>query len=298
MKILLFGKDGQVGWELQRSLAPLGGLIALGSSSTDPCGDLADLDGIRATVTSLRPDVIVNAGAYTAVDQAETDTARADLLNAAAPGALAAAAADLDALLVHYSTDYVFDGRGTRPWREDDAICPCNAYGAGKAAGEQALRDSGARHLLFRTSWVYASRGHNFLRTMLRLAEERTALRVIDDQRGVPSGAELIADVTAHAIARASLSPELCGTYHLAPAGETSWHDYAVFAIETARQLGVAVQVSRDAIEPIGTCEYPTPARRPLNSRLNTTRLEQAFGLTMPDWRAGVRRAVDELCAP
>ncbi len=297
MRILLLGKDGQVGWELQRSLAPLGGLVALGSTAADPCGDLADLAGITSTVATLEPDVIVNAGAYTAVDQAETDRERADLLNAAAPEALAQAATEHNALLVHYSTDYVFDGGGTRPWREDDPISPCNAYGAGKAAGEQALRDSGCQHLLFRTSWVYAARGQNFLRTMLRLACERDELRVIDDQHGVPTGAELIADVTAHAIVRALRQQELCGTYHLAPAGETSWHEYAVFAIEAARQLGLPVKVEKQAIEPISTCNYPTPARRPLNSRLDLTRLQQAFGLTLPDWQAGVARAVAELCA-
>ena len=294
MKILLLGKNGQVGWELQRALAPLGAMVALDRAGADGLrGDLEDLDGLARTVRKLAPDVIVNAAAYTAVDKAETDVPRAQCINAEAPGVLAAAAAAVGALLVHYSTDYVFDGSGAQPWREDDAPAPLSVYGATKLAGEQAIRASGCEHLIFRTSWVYAARGGNFARTMLRLAAEREQLSVIDDQIGAPTGAELIADVSAHAIRSTLKDRSLCGTYHLAAAGHTSWHAYASFVIDHARRSGAALAVQK--ITPIPTTSYPTPATRPLNSRLDTQRLRSRFGLHLADWRDGVTRMLAEL---
>lgn len=294
MKILLLGKNGQLGWELQRALAPLGALVALDRVGADGLrGDLEDLDGLAHTVRKLAPDVIVNAAAYTAVDKAETDVTRAQCINAQAPGVLGAAAAEVGALLVHYSTDYVFDGSGDKPWREDSPTGPLSVYGRTKLAGEAAIRASGCRHLIFRTSWVHAARGGNFARTMLRLAAERERLTVIADQIGAPTGADLIADVSAHAIRASLAAPERCGTYHLVADGETSWHGYARFVIETARELGVALKV--DEIAPIATRDYPTAAARPLNSRLDTHRLRTAFGLQLPDWRDGVARMLREI---
>ena len=294
MKILLLGKNGQVGWELQRALAPLGALVALDRAGADGLrGDLEDLDGLARTVRKLAPDVIVNAAAYTAVDKAETDVARAQCINAEAPGVLAAAAAEVGALLVHYSTDYVFDGSGEKPWREDSPTGPLSVYGRTKLAGEDAIRASACRHLIFRTSWVHAARGGNFARTMLRLAAERERLTVIADQIGAPTGADLIADVSAHAIRASLAAPALSGTYHLVADGETSWHGYARFVIETARELGVSLKV--EEIAPIATRDYPTAAARPLNSRLDTQRLRSAFGLHLPDWRDGVARMLREI---
>ncbi|KAI5914012.1 dTDP-4-dehydrorhamnose reductase [Thauera sp. 2A1] len=294
MKILLLGSNGQVGWELQRSLAPLGEVVALGRAGDGRLsGDLSRPADLVATVRRLKPDVIVNAAAYTAVDKAESEPALAHTINADSVACLAAEAAALDAWLVHYSTDYVFDGSGDRPWREDDATAPMSVYGSTKLAGEEAIRTSGCRHLILRTSWVYAARGGNFARTMLRLAAERDRLTVIDDQVGAPTGAELIADVSAHALRSAVREPGLSGTYHLAAAGETSWHGYARFVIDEARALGLALKVTD--IAPIPTSDYPTPARRPLNSRLDTSRLRERFGLVLPDWRSGVRRMLREV---
>ena len=294
MKILLLGKNGQVGWELQRALAPLGAMVALDRAGADGLrGDLEDLDGLARTVRKLAPNVIVNAAAYTAVDKAETDVARAQCINAEAPGVLAAAAAEVGALLVHYSTDYVFDGSGDNPWREDSPTGPLSVYGRTKLAGEDAIRASACRHLIFRTSWVHAARGGNFARTMLRLAAERERLTVIADQIGAPTGADLIGDVSAHAIRASLAAPALSGTYHLVADGETSWHGYARFVIETARELGVALMV--EEIAPIATRDYPTAAARPLNSRLDTQRLRSAFGLHLPDWRDGVARMLREI---
>ena len=294
MKVLLLGKNGQVGWELQRALAPLGALVALDRAGADGLrGDLEDLDGLARTVRKLAPDVVVNAAAYTAVDKAETDVERARRINTEAPGVLAEAVAAVGALLVHYSTDYVFDGSGDKPWREDSPTGPLSVYGRTKLAGEDAIRASGCRHLIFRTSWVHAARGGNFARTMLRLAAERERLTVIADQIGAPTGADLIADVSAHAIRASLAAPALSGTYHLVADGETSWHGYARFVIETAHELGVALKV--DEIAAIATRDYPTAAARPLNSRLNTQRLRSAFGLHLPDWRDGVARMLREI---
>ncbi|HNF75330.1 MAG TPA: dTDP-4-dehydrorhamnose reductase [Thauera aminoaromatica] len=294
MKILLLGKNGQVGWELQRALAPVGTVVALDRGGADGLhGDLEDLDGIDRTVRSLAPDVIVNAAAYTAVDKAETDVERAQRINAEAPGVLARAAATVGALLVHYSTDYVFDGGGDTPWRENAPTAPLSVYGRSKLAGEEAIRAAGCRHLILRTSWVYAVRGGNFARTMLRLAAERERLTVIADQHGAPTGAELIADVSAHALRAEHADRSLGGTYHLAAGGETSWHGYASFVIEQARKLGATLKAGE--IAPIGTRDYPTAAARPLNSRLDTSRLRERFGLALPDWRDGVARMLREI---
>ena len=294
MKILLLGKNGQVGWELQRSLSVLGELMALDRHST-PCGDLSQPQRLQETVRALRPDVIVNAAAHTAVDKAESEVDLARILNAAAPAALAQAAAETGAWLVHYSTDYVFDGSGTRPWQEGDATGPLSVYGQTKLEGERAIAASGCRHLLFRTSWVYAARGGNFAKTMLRLAQERERLTVIDDQHGAPTGADLIADVTAHAIRAAWQQPALSGLYHLAAGGETSWHGYASHVIERAGQLHPELAWKVSEIAPVPTSAFPTPATRPLNSRLNTQQLQQAFGLTLPHWQRGVDRLLAEI---
>ncbi|MGZ8261055.1 MAG: dTDP-4-dehydrorhamnose reductase, partial [Caldimonas sp.] len=267
MKIVLFGKNGQLGWELQRSLAPLGDVVALGS--TDPGGDFRDPDALAATVRAVAPQWVVNAAAYTAVDRAESEPELAELVNATAVGALARAARAGDAALVHYSSDYVFDGSGTAAWREDDATGPLGAYGRSKLAGETLVRASGCRHLILRTSWVFSARGVNFVRTMLRLARERDALGVVDDQVGAPTSAELLADVTAHAIRRADVDRALAGTYHVAAAGETSWHGVARHAIARARRRGAPVRVADGAIEPVASDAYPQVARRPLNSRLD-----------------------------
>ena len=293
MKILLFGKNGQVGGELQRSLAPLGELVALSSNSEEYCGDFADLDGIARTVHEVAPDVIVNAAAYTAVDRAESEAELARTINAAAPGVLAREAASLGAWLIHYSTDYVFDGCGDRPWLETDATTPLNVYGATKLEGEQAIMQSGCKHLIFRTSWVYGARGGNFAKTMLKFAQERESLQVIGDQIGAPTGADLLADVTAHAIRSARFQPELSGLYHLTAGGETSWHGYADFMIGFARQAGIPLKV--DAIQPVPTGAFPSLAKRPLNSRLNTARLQRTFDLRLPPWQSGVTRMLTEI---
>lgn len=298
MKILLFGRNGQVGWELQRSLAPLGEVVALGhGGEAGLCGDLTDLSGLADTVQRVAPDVIVNAAAYTAVDKAESEPELARVINALAPGVLSDEAEKIGAWLVHYSTDYVFDGSGTSSRDEAALTGPLSIYGQTKLEGELAVA-RWAKHLIFRTSWVYAARGGNFAKTMLRLAAERDQLRVIDDQIGAPTGAELIADVTAHAIRSVLELPELAGIYHLAAAGQTSWHAYARFVIEQALAAGQSIRVQPEQIEPIPTTAYPTPARRPLNSRLSTDKLRAAFGLYLPDWRVGIQRMLEEvLCS-
>ncbi|ARB27933.1 dTDP-4-dehydrorhamnose reductase [Pseudomonas tolaasii] len=294
MKILLLGKNGQVGWELQRSLAPLGQLLALDSKSRDYCGDLNDLEGLAATVQRFAPDIIVNAAAYTAVDKAESEPAQALRVNAEAPAMLAAQARKLNALLVHYSTDYVFAGDGDTPWQENDPVGPLSVYGQTKLQGEQAIEAAGCAHLIFRTSWVYAARGNNFAKTMLRLARERDSLNVIDDQFGTPTGAELLADVTAHAIRATRANPQLAGVYHLAASGETTWYRYARFVLEHAQTAGESLKVDPAALGAITTAQYPTPARRPGNSRLNTQKLQNAFSLRLPEWQAGVARMLIE----
>jgi dTDP-4-dehydrorhamnose reductase len=295
MKILLLGKGGQVGWELQRSLAPLGEVVAVDFDSTDYCGDFNNLEGLMQTVRAVRPDVIVNAAAHTAVDKAESEPDLVRMINAAAPEMLAREAKALGAWLVHYSTDYVFDGSGDTPRSETDATGPLSVYGATKLDGETAIRASGCKHLIFRTSWVYAARGGNFAKTMLRLAKERDRLTVIDDQIGAPTGADLLADVTALALRTALQRPEVSGLYHAVAAGETSWHGYASFVLAHARAAGVPLACAQDAIAPVPTSSFPTPAKRPHNSRLDTRKLRDTFDLQLPHWQSGVARMLTEI---
>jgi dTDP-4-dehydrorhamnose reductase len=295
MKILLLGKNGQVGWELQRALAPLGDLVACDFDTPAPLtADFSHPESLAALVAAVQPDVIVNAAAHTAVDKAESEPDLAQALNATAPAVLAREAAARGAWLVHYSTDYVFDGSGHSPRSEDAPAGPLSVYGRTKLAGEQAIATSGCKHLILRTSWVYAARGGNFAKTMLKLAAERDALNVIADQWGAPTSAELLADVTAHALRQAMARPELAGLYHCVAGGETTWHAYAQLVIEHARAAGVPIKVAADAVRPIPTTAYPTPATRPLNSRLDTSRLQTAFGLHLPDWQPGVVRMLTE----
>ena len=295
MKFLLFGKGGQVGWELQRSLAPLGELIALDVDSRQQCGDFTRLDDIAQTVRAIAPDVIVNAAAYTAVDKAESEPEQVRTINALAPGILARESRKLGSWLIHYSTDYVFDGSGSKPWMETDPTGPLSIYGSTKLEGEEAIRASGCHHLIFRTSWVYAARGGNFAKTMLRLAQERKRLTVIDDQIGAPTGADLLADVTAHAIRTALQQPELSGLYHLVAGGETSWHGYACFVLNLARQAGIELKVAAENVIPVPTSAFPLPARRPLNSRLDARKLQTTFDVHLPLWRTGVARMLEEV---
>ena len=329
MRLLLFGAGGQVGWELQRALAPLGEVVALGH----PHADFSRPEALPAIVRDVRPDAIVNAAAHTAVDRAEGEPELAAAINATAPGVLAREAAALGAWLVHYGTDYVFDGSGDAPRDEDAPTGPLSVYGRTKLEGEQAIRAAGGRHLILRTSWVYGARGGNFAKTMLRLAAERDTLDVVDDQVGAPTGADLLADVTAHCLRTLAARPELGGTYHAVAAGETSWHGYARpviewgraprpappvggatspagaagetsrpgsarHATEAPRAHGRATKVAPEAIRPVPTSAFPAPARRPRNSRLDTRRLQAAFGLRLPPWQAGVDRMLAEILAP
>lgn len=294
MKILLLGKNGQLGWELQRSLSVLGELTVLDRLGQDGlCGDITDLEGLRTTIAILKPDVIVNAAAYTAVDQAESEPKIANLINTQAPRVLAEEALKVGAWLVHYSTDYVFDGSGDEPWYESDNSEPLNQYGESKLAGERAIQSSGCKYLIFRTSWIYGNKGNNFAKTMLRLANERQTLSVINDQVGAPTSAALLADCTAHALLQAIHNPELAGLYHLAASGETTWYEYANFIIEHARNIGKELLVTE--IKPVCTLDYPTPAIRPYNSRLKTTKFCKSFGLVLPEWQQGVIRMLDEI---
>ena len=285
MKILLLGKNGQVGWELQRSLAPLGEVLALDRNSTSHCGDLSNLEGLAETVRVFRPQVVVNAAAYTAVDKAESDSSTAHLVNALAPEVLSQACAALGALLVHYSTDYVFDGSGQTPWLETDATGPLNVYGHSKLAGEQGIAKQGAKHVIFRTSWVYGTEGGNFAKTMLRLAQERDKMAVINDQFGAPTGAALLADITAMCLQQPQA---LSGIYHLAAAGETTWHAYAEYVLQTAKRLKPEMAYKVKEVAAVPTSEFPTPAQRPLNSRLNCSKLQNDLQCQLPDWQKGV----------
>lgn len=273
----------------------MGELIALDNDSKDYCGNFENLDGIAETVRIIAPNVIVNAAAHTAVDKAESEPEFVRTINALAPSVLAKEAKRCNAWLVHYSTDYVFDGSGSQAWLETDAPAPLSVYGATKLEGEQAIIASGCQHLIFRTSWVYAARGANFAKTMLRLGSERDRLTVINDQIGAPTGADLLADVTAHAIRAVQQQPELAGLYHLVASGETSWYEYARFVLNFARNAGVEISVADSAIEPVPTTAFPTPATRPLNSRLNTNKLCDSFNLVLPHWQTGVARMLTEL---
>jgi dTDP-4-dehydrorhamnose reductase len=295
MKILLLGKNGQVGWELQRSLAPLAELIALDRHSPNLCGDLSKLQALLETVEMVKPDVIVNAAAYTAVDKAEREPEFAHLINAAAPGMLAQAAHRLGAWLVHFSTDYVFDGSGTRPWLETDSPAPRSVYGQTKLEGERLIAEYCRKYLIFRASWVYAARGDNFARTILRLAQERDRLTVVDDQWGAPTGAELLADVSAHVLRQILQGPQNAGIYHVAASGETTWHGYAAYVLAQAGQSQLAIKVVAKDVAPVPSSAFPTLARRPHNSRLNTSKLQTNFGLRLPPWQQGVDRMLLEV---
>ncbi len=292
--LLLLGKDGQVGWELQRALPLLGPVVAVGRAECD----LADPDAVRALVRRTAPRAIVNAAAYTAVDQAESDRAGAWRINAELPALLAGEAAALDAWLVHYSTDYVFDGSGEAPWRESDEPAPLGAYGRSKLDGEQAAQTA-PRHLVFRTSWVFGAHGGNFLKTMLRLGRERDGLNVVADQWGAPTGAALIADATAHALKAVLPDRDATGgLFHLASDGVTNWHGYARHIMAEAARLGAPMRCTPDAVRPIPASAYPLPAPRPANSRLDTARLRSVFGLSLPSWESQATRVLETLLAP
>lgn len=295
MKILLLGSQGQVGWELARSLLPLGEVTALSRAEAD----LANPDALRRVIRTHEPELIVNAAAYTAVDRAETDEASAFAVNAVAPGILAEEARPRNALLIHYSTDYVFDGSAARPHSETGATDPQSAYGRSKLAGEAAIVAVGGAYLILRTSWVYGARGHNFLHTMLRLAREREALRVVADQIGAPTWSRWIADATAHvarqAMGRKAAGDFQSGIYHLASAGATSWHGFACAIIEQYRELNPDAGLAVKTIVPIATADYPLPAKRPANSRLDCAKLAQDYGIVAPDWLQALRLCVQGL---
>jgi dTDP-4-dehydrorhamnose reductase len=310
LRILLLGKKGQVGWELQRSLAPLGQVIALDRAGMTPqqartqgianiehqlCGNLADLDGLDRTVHILRPNIIVNAAAYTAVDKAETDGDLARLINVEAPAVLAKAAEKEGALLVHYSTDYVFDGSSETSWLETDSTNPLNVYGLTKLEGEQRILQACQQHLIFRTSWVYSAQGVNFAKTILKLAQERDSLKVINDQIGAPTGSDLLADVTAYAIRVALQRPSVSGLYHLAAGGQTSWYGYASYVIEFARQAGIEIKVALEKILPVPASEFHLSAQRPKNSLMDTRKLQNTFEVHLPHWQHGVNRMLSEI---
>lgn len=294
MKLLLLGGNGQVGRELRRSLASLGELVVATRDGAD--ADLAaDFDvptSLPGLIAQVAPDVVVNAAAYTAVDKAEADAAAAFRANAEAPAVIAEVCNEIGALLVHYSTDYVFDGTASQPYREDHATASLGVYGATKLAGEQAIRASGVRHAILRTAWVYASHGRNFLLTMLRLASERNELRVVADQVGAPTPAAWIADATAdllrHGVAES-------GTWHLVASGQVSWHGFASAIMEDAHALGLLERMP--TVVPITIVEFPTPARRPAYSVLDTTRLREDFGIVPPGWRDGLRATLREIAA-
>ena len=293
MRIVLTGVHGQVGWELASVLSGSGTLIPCDRSRLD----LSAPTHIARCIDDLRPDVIINAAAYTAVDKAESEAALATAVNATAPAALAEAACRHGALLIHYSTDYVFDGRKPAPYVEADETCPLNAYGRSKRQGEIAIRDSGADHLIFRTSWVFSARGGNFLKTMLRLAAEREQLRVVSDQIGAPTAARLLAACTARALSQTILERRegrfRSGLYHLSASGHTSWHGFASSIIAGARSRGLRLKCRQ--IDAITTAEYPLPAARPANSRLDCSRFVRHFGLSLPDWQEDMGLCLDEV---
>lgn len=300
MNLLLTGADGQLGFELERALAPLGTLSVSTRNGRRPGGahcaaiDLASASNIRASLDQLRPDVIVNPAAYTAVDRAESEPELANQVNAEAPAVIARWCAVHDALLIHYSTDYVFDGQANRPWREDDLTAPLGVYGASKRDGEDAIRASGCRHLILRTAWVYSSRATNFLRTMLRLGAERDELRVVADQRGTPTTARGLAEITHALLARhgAGMQSGL-GTMHATHAGETSWHGFADAIFHTAVATGLLPRAP--TLIAIATSEYPTPARRPAYSALDNSRLRDIHALALPEWKVGLHQVMAEL---
>jgi dTDP-4-dehydrorhamnose reductase len=299
MKILLFGKNGQVGWELQRTLKPLGELVTLDlEGDNELCGNFTDLDGLRRTIQKVKPDVIVNAAAYTAVDKAESEASLAMEINAEAPRALAEEASALGACIVHYSTDFVFDGKQKIPYTELDAANPLSEYGKSKLAGDIAVMSNCARHLIFRTSWVFGVHGNNFLKTILKLAAERTSLRVVVDQVGTPTEANLIATTTAKVLAVMATAPaedSRWGIYNLVAGGQTSWHGFATYIVERARAAGMRLDLRPEAIAAIPTTEYPLPAARPAYSVLNTEKLNKTFDLSFPLWQVGADRVTDSI---
>ncbi len=294
MKILLTGKNGQVGFELQRSLAPLGELIALDRSQAN----LEDLTGLQKTLEAHRPDIIVNAAAYTHVDKAESDEAAAYNVNARAVHALADYARAHDAFLVHYSTDYVFDGEKSAPYVESDPTHPQNAYGRSKLAGEEAILQSHCKALIFRTSWVFSTHGNNFIKTIVKLIQERDSLDVVSDQVGAPTSAEFIATITARAIAGYPAQALPLGLYHLAAAGETNWYGLACHVLDQLRHHSSQLPIQTTKIHPITSKDYPTLAKRPGNSRLDTRKLSHALGLTLPDWTTHVDQMLQQTTRP
>lgn len=286
MNIMLLGKNGQVGFELHRTLAPLGRLVTPSRSELD----LADEDALRCYLNAVNPDLIVNAAAWTAVDDAEKMQAEAERLNARVPAQLAAYAAEKDCRLVHYSSDYVYPGTGQAPWQESSPTDPLSHYGKTKLAGDRAIEESGADYLIFRTSWVYGARGSNFMKTMLHLAKSRTELNIVADQVGAPTSARLIAQVTALAI-HARLEK---GLYHLAPRGETNWYGFAKEIFAGATEAGEELALKPENVQPIPTEAYPTPAERPLNSRIDINKIENALGIRLPDWKSQLALTLDE----
>ncbi|MDE9481661.1 dTDP-4-dehydrorhamnose reductase [Xenorhabdus bovienii] len=293
MKILLFGKNGQVGWELQRALAPLGELIALETKSEKYHADFLEPEKLAATIQQINPDIIVNAAAYTAVDKAESDKEAAQKINVDSVAILAKTAQNINAWLIHYSTDYVFNGKGENPWQENDTPAPLSVYGKTKLDGENVIINNCDKYLIFRTSWVYASKGSNFAKTMLNLGKKHNQLSIINDQFGAPTSAELLADCTAHAIRVAIKNPHVAGLYHLTATGTTTWYEYAKLVFKEAQKYQLELSIKN--VIPINTVEYPLPAKRPHNSRLNTNKFETTFKLKLPDWKQGVIRTVNEL---
>lgn len=292
MKILLLGSNGQVGWELQRSLSPLGELIVCDRQRAN----LEDFDGLRLLIESTSPAVIVNAAAYTAVDRAESEPGKAFLINGEAVGVIAQSAKKLGAHFVHYSTDYVFDGSKEDPYFESDPVSPLNVYGQSKLAGEEAITKSGCDYYIFRTSWVYGQHGNNFLKTILRLAQERDELKIVGDQYGAPTSAEFIADVTAHVMKTLRDGQNhKSGTYHLTASGKTNWFEFAKYILTQARQKGLTTKLIPDNISMISSEEYPIFAERPKNSELNLDKISKEFGLTMPNWKFYASRAVSQI---
>lgn len=298
MNILLLGANGQLGHQLNTELLALGPVKALTRVQVDLSEPMKLRDALQTATALFVPDVIVNAAAYTAVDKAETDIAQAMAVNAESVGVLAEFAQSVGACLVHYSTDYVFDGSGTKPWAEDNAAAPMSIYGQSKYLGEQAIAKTGPKHLVLRTSWVVGAQGGNFLKTMLRLAAERDSLRVVADQVGVPTSTQLLADTTVallRAMQGANANDARWGVYHLAPAGETTWHGYAQYVVAGALARGAKLKAGVNDVHRISTAEYPLPAPRPLNSRLNTEKIQRRFGLSLPSWQSGVDAILDEL---
>jgi dTDP-4-dehydrorhamnose reductase len=294
VKVLLLGSGGQVGFELRRALAPVAEVVTLDY----PACDLAEPASVRQAIAAAAPALIVNAAAYTAVDKAEVEPDKARAINAIAPAVIGEAARRIGARVVHYSTDYVYDGTSSAPYREDDATNPLGVYGATKCDGDLALAASGAQHFIFRTSWVFGAHGDNFVKTILRLAAEKESLDVVADQVGAPTSAALIADVTAQVLGQLMYRPAAdvpSGIYHLAAAGETSWHGFAQAIVRGAASRGCSLKLAADAIRPIPTSDYPLPAKRPANSRLDTARLRNTFGLVLPDWHQGLNHVLTQI---